>query len=611
MSSTSFVDLAALRAFPWEDDLEPDRWVVPQKGVVAMSIFREFDGTAERPPKRPEMWRPQGMQSGRRCATPLKTPVRGGYYTQSQRPFLRRPTTPGFERTDMRGAPGAGHDDCGAAAFALHEIEVVVLGASGEVLETIVLMGLDLMVMEDCTDVILAVEEHCDLESFSAERRAEVFARDLTELKKLKSYTAKHAAQRGSDAHDVGASGMGGDAPSTMFVRNFVVEVHPDARAVVFAAVQPAPGSGTFGVFAKDDAEVAGDGGTTLVYASSEARRLDHFAEERVFELHNAGAHASGSSTVFALYEGVESEGGSVRFTEDESYRIEVVVDRLPANAVLRARRAEEATHEAHHREQRGRVGEQRRSMLSAIDDAILMQCCADSSAQRETETFGKLHGARVVRVCVRLALVCALFLVGLPLGAAGAAATSAPSAPPSSGDAYATLDFVGRFAVVAFVDYTGVLARGIVRAALYSAVASDSALFVARTFAPSFYAMLSCPNAVASAAVASGAALPAAVCAVAGGAALVHRAVLLTTALVVFTGPEVRAEEKTHTAGAARSGTANLARVARRAAKLKEQLARDAFVRTTEWGGGRLPPFSDPAVAKVWEECVSDSCYF
>ena len=79
---------------------------------------------------------------------------------------------------------------------------------------------------------------------------------------------------------------------------------------------------------------------------------------------------------------------------------------------------------------------------------------------------------------------------------------------------------------------------------------------------------MLSCPNAVASAAVASGAALPAAVCAVAGGAALVHRAVLLTTALVVFTGPEVRAEEKTHTAGAARSGTANLARVARRAAK-------------------------------------------
>lgn len=81
---------------------------------------------------------------------------------------------------------------------------------------------------------------------------------------------------------------------------------------------------------------------------------------------------------------GVESEGDSIRITEDNatlSYRIEIVVDRLPTNDVLRARRAEEATHEAHHREQRGRIGEQRRTMLTAIDDAILKQCCTDSNA--------------------------------------------------------------------------------------------------------------------------------------------------------------------------------------------------------------------------------------
>ena len=205
-----------------------------------------------------------------------------------------------------------------------------------------------------------------------------------------------------------------------------------------------------------------------------------------------------------------------------------------------------------------------------------------NSDAQRVTETFGQLHGARVVRVCVRLALLCALFLFGLPLGDVVTARF--------------VLKLGCRLAFVYFVDSVrpsaGVLAGSIVRAAWYCALA-PSLLFW----------LMSCTSADASASVST-------VCKVAGLAALAHRAVLLTTAFIIFTGPEVRAVEKKSAAGAAAGNVqVNPASVERRAAKLKKQRAYGDFLRYAEWGD--QPVRKPDAIAKLWKECVSDSCYF
>ena len=563
--STWFIDLPTLRRWPWEvaidDDeaaVDAERWIVTQKDVLSMLIFPHFDGQVgqrARPPQRLRSFRPQGRSTRRGGAA--VTPLRGEdtrYFSQRKRPFLAFPSTP--MRSDAEHPPGSGGDG-ESLAFAVQEIELTVCDGDGGVLETIVLMGCDLMVMEDRTKIMLKSEAHCDKDKMSAEKRGQWF--------------------RDPNNHPSAAPASGKKCPS-MLVRNFAVEVPLLARSVILSVRHD---SEVYGVRARNAAVAPGEG--------------DHYSSRSTERRHfHLTSDESGSSTILSLYEDFDAEDDFDRVPDDQSlerYRLEIVLDRIPDNEVLRAQRkhtARDAHLDAH-----ARHLESKRTMLSAADAMLLTFFNADSGASSSKQTTNDCccRLPQCVRVMVRLTFVLCLFVLALPLSSTGGAALQ-------------WLDLVIRVPLLVFFLKGDLMCGGGTWQLIlwFSVVLVDLVRLPAEWIAPG---AVPCGEAIKTTT-----AVAAVACSVWGCISLLHRTIMLLLAVIVFSGNELRApRSRRHAAKRERAAPG----------WYSEKKVREKKAQRTEWHSSAPPPFSDAAGAgagaeslqAMWDRCVGDNCYF